>query len=165
MIHEPRNHPTGPGRTPKSRAARILRGFGLLALGAMLAGCVEETPSVSVAPPKGVSAASAVESFIIAVATADVIGDRCGAAGIRKGFSSVDALVDSYTRNLVRAGYSEEELVRAVDGLSYDRVGEKAVARLKSQGVREGDTASLCRYGVNEIAAGSAVGRLLRISG
>jgi uncharacterized protein (DUF849 family) len=164
MNQKPCKHPIGQARVPVPRATPNLRGFGLLALAMMLAACVDETQSVSIAPAKGVSAASAVESFVITVATADSIADNCRDAGIRMGYSSVDALLDSYVRNLVRAGYSEGELLRAVDGLSYDRVGDKAIARLKARGVRQGDTASLCQYGRNEIAAGSAVGRLLRTS-
>jgi uncharacterized protein (DUF849 family) len=155
------------GRAPVfgARIVPRLRGVAFLALGLFLTACVEDTPSVSIAPAKGASAASAVESFVITVATADVIGDNCGDAGIRRGYSSVDALLDSYVRNLSRSGYSEAELVRAVDGLSYDRVGDTAVARLRARGVRQGDTASLCRYGRDEIARGSAIGKLLKVTG
>lgn len=142
-----------------------LRPLGVAALCLGLGACVPEESSVTLSPPKGATAASAIESFVITVATADVIGDACRPAGIAKTYSSTDALLDSYVRNLLKAGYSEGELVRAVDGLSYDRIGDKAIDRLKARGVRQGDTGSLCRYGKEEIAKGSTLGRLLRTSG
>lgn len=164
MIQTPRTPATGLARSAGSRALPLLRGVAFMAFGLLLAACVEDTGSVSIAPAPGASAASAIEGFVIAAATADVIGDTCAGAGIRKGYSSVDALLNSYVRNLQRAGYSEAELLSAVDGLNYDRVGETAIARLKARGVREGDTESLCRYGRDEIARGSAIGKLLKVT-
>lgn len=164
MSLTPRTPVTGLSRTAGSRALPLVRGVAFLAFGLMLTACVEETGSVSVAPAPGASAASAIETFVITVATADVIGDTCAGEGIAKGYSSMDALLDSYVRNLQRAGYDGNEVLRAVERLNYDRVGETAVARLKARGVREGDTASLCRYGRDEIARGTAVGKLLKVT-
>lgn len=163
MSLTPRTPATGLARSAGS-GSLLVRGVAALACGLMLTACVEDTGSVSVAPAPGASAASAIEGFVIAAATADVIGDTCAGAGIRKGYSSLDAILDSYVRNLARAGYSEAELLRAADGLNYDRIGDTAIARLKARGVREGDTASLCRYGRAEIARGSAIGKLLKVA-
>jgi Family of unknown function (DUF5333) len=165
MMQMPRTPATGLAHEAGSKGLPLVRGVAFLALGLLLTACVEDTGSVSVAPAPGASAASAIENFVITVATADVIGDNCGAAGIAKGYSSMDALLDGYVRNLQRAGYDGNEVLRAVDGLNYDRVGNTAITRLKARGVRQGDTASLCRYGRDEIARGSAIGKLLKVTG
>jgi hypothetical protein len=140
-------------------AARLLVG---LAAGLTLGACVPETSGVAVQPPPGASADRAMEEFVIAVATAESLAGNCGAYGIRKSYGSTVGLIDSYANALAKQGYSRQELVAAINRMPQDAIASRAVARLKARGVRQGDLDSLCRYGLNEIAAGSAVGKLLR---
>ncbi|NJM83057.1 MAG: DUF5333 domain-containing protein [Tabrizicola sp.] len=145
-------------------ASRLPGRVGMLTLGLLLGGCVDEQGPVSVAPPKGASAELALEEFAIAVATAEVIGDNCAPFGIKRAYRSSDTLIVDYVGGLQKQGYSLPEIERAVDSLSTEASISKAKRRAAAQGVREGDVASLCRYGNSEIAAGSTIGRLLRTS-
>ncbi len=142
-------------------AARRMLAPGALAL--MLAACVDgDTNPPSFTAPQGASARQALEGFAITLAVADVIGDNCRDYGIRKNYSSTRSLIRSYTDNLIRQGYSPQELERATQTLSPVAGAGKAVDYVKARGAREGDRASLCRVGQREIASGTSVGRLLR---
>lgn len=132
------------------------------AIGLLMAGCVAETGASQIRPAKGVSAGQAVESFVILGATAVFTAQNCGAFGIRKNFVSQDQLIREYFGALQREGYSLQDLEEAVNRLSEEAVTAKAIARLKAQGVRDGDLGSLCRYAQKEIAAGTSLGKLLR---
>ena len=163
MNLSPRNRQSDPGKARTALPARRLWGAGILAAAMLLQACVEAQPTVSVSPPKGASAESALEEFAIMVATADVLGDYCRSYGIRKAYSSRDRLVADYLDKLMRAGYSRTELMQAADRLSTQAAIRKAHARLKAAGVREKDPDSFCRYGLKEIAADRPVGKLLQV--
>ncbi len=156
------SQPRGP--TQDHKAKRLLRRIGFVAVGLFLAACVPETDTVALAPPKGVSADRALEEFAITVATADTVGDYCRSFGIRKNFSSTDRLISRYVSELQAQGYSLQQLQSALNRVSVTSAGSKAIQRLEARGVRQNNLASLCRYGRQEIAAGSAIGRLLSIS-
>jgi hypothetical protein len=142
----------------------LLRRAGLLAMTLTLGACVAETPSVTLAPPPGASAERALEEFIITVVTVDLIDERCRSTGLKKTYGNTDRLIESYVLGLQKQGYSLPEIERAVDRLSVDRTAITALKRVEARGVEIGDDASLCRYGRKEIAAGSAIGKLLGAS-
>jgi hypothetical protein len=139
----------------------LLRRLSFLATGLVLCACVSETPSVTLAPPKGSSAERALEEFIITVVTVDLIDERCRSEGLRKTYSNADALIERYVRGMQKQGFSLQEIERAVDRLPIDATAVKALRRVESRGVQIGDDASLCRYGKKEVAARSPIGRLL----
>jgi hypothetical protein len=140
----------------------LLRPMAAIVLGLAVSACVPETTTPRILPPPGASPRQAMEEFVIAVATADVVGDACGTYGIRKNYNDTDTLIRSYILELYEQGYSLQELERAVDTASVASAGQKSIRRLQAAGVRQGDLASLCRYGKAEMAKGSAIGRLLR---
>jgi hypothetical protein len=151
---------------PYASARRRLAGpvrhrAGLLALSLMLGACVPETPSVTLAPPKGNSAERALEEFIITVVTVDLIDERCRSEGLRKTYTNADVLIERYVRGMQKQGFSLQEIERAVDRLPIDATAVKALRRVEARGVQIGDDASLCRYGKKEFAARSPIGRLL----
>ncbi len=146
---------------PSGRLGSCLAGLTLcLGLGA----CVPEGGSVTLSPPKGASVERSLEEFAVALATAETVGDYCRSYGIRKTYSNANDLSFDYARKLRDQGYSQAEISRAADRLSTGGSAQKAIDRLQARGVREGDVASLCRYGKDEIAKGSTVGQLLRVS-
>ncbi len=147
-------------RLPKA----LLRRAGFLAITLTLGACVAETPSVTLAPPQGASAERALEEFVITVATVDLIDERCRSTGLRKTYADPDPLIARYVRGMQAQGYSLPEIERALDRLSIDAVALKAVQRAKARGVEVGNDASLCRYGRAEVAKGSAIGSLLKVS-
>jgi hypothetical protein len=151
-------------RGPRRLPVALLRRAGVLGLVLALGACVAETPSVTLAPPAGASAERALEEFIITVVTVDLIDERCSDTGLKKTYGSSDRLIESYVLGLQNQGYSLPEIERAVDGLQVERTAIKALKRVEARGVEIGNDASLCRYGRKEIAAGSAIGKLLGAS-
>jgi hypothetical protein len=135
---------------------------GLVALIFVVAGCAPESNAVVASPAAGTSAQTALEEFALLIATAEFIDEKCRASGVRKAYTSPDRMIRTYVAGLQRQGYSEKDLLDALDKISIDEAAARGFARLKKKGVREGDAASVCRVGRSEIAADSAVGRLLR---
>jgi hypothetical protein len=140
----------------------VHRRLGLVALCLGLAACAPEGGSVTLSPPKGASVEHALQEFAIAVAAADTVDRFCRSYGLRKTFGNADQLSADYARKLREQGHTQAEIAAAASRLSRNGSSAKAVERLKAGGVRENDTASLCRYGREEIAKGSAIGQLLR---
>ena len=138
------------------------RVFVFAAIAVLLAGCVAETGTPQIRPAKGASAEQAFESFAILFVAAELIGESCGAFGIRRNYVSKQQLITVYVAALERDGYSGPEMLRVIDRMSKEAVAIKAVARLKAGGVRDNDRASLCKYGLKEISSGTALGKLLR---
>jgi hypothetical protein len=128
----------------------------------LLSGCVAETSSPVVKPAAGVSAKAALEEFVLTLASAEFIDDRCRTTGLRKAYSSPDHMIMTYATGLVDQGYSLAELDRVLDTIVIDDLAAKGFGRLKAKGVKDGDDASVCRVGRAEIAADTAIGRLLR---
>ena len=151
-------------RTLRCLPVALLRRAGFLGLALTLGACVAETPSVTLAPPPGASAERALEEFIITVVTVDLIDERCRSTGLKKTYGNTDRLIESYVLGLQKQGYSLPEIERAVDGLQVERTAVTALKRVEARGVEVGNDASLCRYGRKEIAAGSAIGKLLGAS-
>jgi Family of unknown function (DUF5333) len=151
-------------RPPRRRPVALLSRAGFVAMALTLGACVAETPSVTLAPPAGASAERALDEFIITVVTVDLIDERCRSTGLRKTYGNTDRLIESYVLGLQKQGYSLPEIERAVDGLQVERMAVTALKRVEARGVEIGDDASLCRYGRKEIAAGSAIGKLLGAS-
>lgn len=61
-------------------------------------------------------------------------------------------------------GYSAAEVNAFVDDdAAKDRLEATARRRLAAKGARRGDTEAHCRVGESEMAAGSAIGRLLQV--
>lgn len=137
--------------------------LAVAAFGLMTSACVPEAEAPKLQPPPGSSAKVALEEFIIAAATAKVIGETCTGYGIQKGFNNSRSLSAQYVGAMRQQGYSEAEMKRAVDRISAWETTERAFERLTAAGVKDGDVASLCRYGKREIAKGSAIGKLLRL--
>lgn len=135
----------------------------VVAFGLMTSACVPEAEAPKLQPPPGASAKLALEEFIIAAATAKVIGETCTGYGIQKGFNNSRSLSAQYVGAMRQQGYSQAEMKRAVDRISAWETTERAFERLTAAGVKDGDVASLCRYGKREIAKGSAIGKLLRL--
>jgi Family of unknown function (DUF5333) len=142
----------------------LLRRAGFLGLALTLGACVAETPSVALAPPQGASAERALQEFVIIIATVDLIDGRCRATGLGKTYSDPGGLIDRYVVGMQAQGYSLPEIERALDGLSTDAMAIKALERVEARGVEIGNDASLCRFGRAEVARGSAVGSLLKVS-
>lgn len=153
---------TGAVSAPASGRAR-LRGLLAGAVTLVLAACVAEPDAVQVRAAPGASADRALEEFIIVGATADFIGDNCGAYGIRKRFANSDSLIRGYIGNLVSQGYSPTELAAAADRISEQEIAEKTLDRLKARGARRGDPGSVCEVGLREIKQGTTIGRLLEV--
>lgn len=112
--------------------------------------------------PPGATAEQAIEGFVLTAGIADFIGENCWRYGIRKNFRSEDQLIEEYVWTLIQEGYRYPDLVRATENLSQEAIDQKAIQYVMSRGAREDDLGSLCRVGLNEIAAGTSIGRLLR---
>ncbi len=124
---------------------RALIAVSLLAL----AGCV--------AQPTGVQAQ--FEAFAGNAATADIMAGLCPQYQMH---SSIEALTDQWVDTMLASGYSELDILQAVQNTSDDRVIDSVISRMGREGVTPGDAASLCAYADREVAAGSQIGRFLR---
>lgn len=153
-----------PARRAFGPLRRLGRGMGAVTLCLGLAACQPETGSVTLSPPQGASVERALEDFALALATAETVSEYCRPYGIRKTYSNADALSFDYARKLREQGYSQAEIARAADRLQLGNSAQMAIDRLQARGVREGDVGSLCRYGKEEVAKGSTVGKLLRVT-
>ncbi len=102
-----------------------------------------------------------VTEALVVVGMADQLRKTCG---------SVDArMVRAYTylRGIARValdlGYDRDTIEDYIEDRGHkDRLRAIAADRLAARGARRGDEAAHCRIAREEIAAGSAVGRLLR---
>lgn len=102
-----------------------------------------------------------INEGLIATAIAYEISEKCGPISARmiRGISYLNSLRDR-ARQL---GYSNDEIDAYVGNREEKRRLEAlARARLADMGAVVGDEASYCAVGRQEIAAGSAIGRLLR---
>ncbi len=124
---------------------RLLAAVGLIAL----AGCV--------AQPTGVQAQFA--AFAGNAATADIMAGLCPQYQMR---SSIEQLTEAFVDQMLASGYSELEVLQAVQNTSEDQVIDGVISEMGRQGVTPGDTAALCAYADREVAAGSQIGRFLR---
>ena len=114
-----------------------------------LAGCVTQ--------PSGVQAQ--FESFAASASTAEIMADICPQYRMRQ---SLEVLTEGFVAQMATAGYSEAEILQGIEATPEDRVIEAVIAEMSAQGVTPGDQAALCAYADREVAAGSAIGRLLR---
>jgi hypothetical protein len=142
----------------------LLRPLGVAALCLGVSACAPEGGSVTLSPAKGAPVERSLRDFAIAVATAQTIDDYCRSSGVRKAFSNPDQLSYDYARKLRAQGYTQAEIGAAANRLAASNAADLAIKQLQARGVREGDVASLCRYGKEEVARGSTVGQLLRVT-
>ena len=135
-------------RNPLARTLALIAGFGVIA-GATAAN----------QPPLGDVAE--IREGLIAAAIAYEIGDKCDSLDARmmRGIAYLNGL-RSTAEGL---GYSEDE-IRAYmeDDAEKDRLEAMARERLRSLGGVEGEWETYCAVGRAEMAADSAIGRLLR---
>ena len=102
-----------------------------------------------------------IDNGLMAIAIADEIRKSCEGISARmiRAYSTINALKS----RAEALGYTEAEIEDYVTSKSEkDRMRAKATRYLASKGVNAGDTAALCAFGKSEIAADSAIGRLLR---
>ena len=104
---------------------------------------------------------AAIDDALMAIAIADEIRKRCDGIDARmiRAYATLSSL-----KNQARAlGYSDDEIEDYVTSKDEKaRMRAKAEAWLGARGVDHKDTAALCRFGETEIAAQSAIGRLLK---
>lgn len=128
----------------------------------ILAGCAEPG-ATSLKAREGQKVQEAVDTVLQVRALSLVVSAACRSEGISLRDANYAASVKRDVRNLTKQGYTIEELDRAAKTANRDgRLTKNAVAYLQARGVKYGDRASICAYGRKEMAAGSAVGRLLK---
>lgn len=102
-----------------------------------------------------------VSEGLITAGMAIEIGDKCETISPRllRGYNFLNSL----KRHAENLGYSDAEIDAYVDdGTEKARLEGIARLRLSELGVRSDDPESYCTVGQQQIAAGTAVGRLLR---
>jgi len=134
---------------------------GLVAVG--LSACAAPSANLNVSAPQGATAYQAVESFTRTLGTAEAIATVCARQGIKRSYSDSRTVSRDYVNTLIRQGYSAESLAAATEQLDRKKSLAQSVKYLESRGARKGDAKSLCAVGRNEIAQGTAVGKLLRL--
>ncbi|MEC3860041.1 DUF5333 domain-containing protein [Mesobacterium sp. TK19101] len=103
-----------------------------------------------------------IDDGLLAVAIADELRKRCDTLDARmfRALNYLSSLKDA-ARGL---GYSDAEIEAYVSSKSEkDRMRARGEAYLKTKGVTIGDYAAYCTLGEDEIARGSAIGKLLRV--
>lgn len=102
-----------------------------------------------------------IDDGLLAVAIADELRKRCNMLDARM-FRALNYL--NSLKNAARdMGYSDAEIEAYVSSApEKDRMRTRGEAYLKAKGVTIGDYAGYCSLGKDEIARGSAIGRLLR---
>ncbi|MEX3016273.1 DUF5333 family protein [Gymnodinialimonas hymeniacidonis] len=125
-----------------------MRAFAAVALIA-LAGCVSQ--------PTGVQAQ--FEAFAGNAATADIMAGICPQYQMR---NSIEQLTEGFVDQMLASGYSELDVLQAIQNTPEDRIIEDVISEMGRQGVTPGDAAALCAYAEREVAAGSQIGRFLR---
>ena len=102
-----------------------------------------------------------VRDGLITAAIAYEIGRRCD--GIEARTLRGLAFLEGLKGEARRLGYSNAEISAFIeDEAAKDRLETAARALLRDKGAVSGDWASYCAVGRSEIAAGTAIGRLLR---
>ncbi len=97
------------------------------------------------------------------IGTADIIRKTCPRINARMVRALM--LLGSLERYAKDQGYSEDEIDAFLDDdAEEDRLRARIVSDLQKRGVPPGDVEAHCRVGLEEIAADSPVGRLLRSS-
>lgn len=102
-----------------------------------------------------------IDDGLMAIAIADEIRKSCDGLSARmiRAFSTLNAL----KKRAQKLGYSDDEIESYVTSKAEKRrMRSKAEAYLASKGVVANDKAALCAFGKSELAAGTAIGRLLR---
>ncbi len=102
-----------------------------------------------------------VDDGLFAVGVADIIRKGCPDISARL-FRAVQYLrsLEAQARSL---GYTNDEIDAHLDSdEEKERLRARSRVYFEQHGVNAGDTASLCTLGRKEIAAGSAIGKLLR---
>ncbi|NDV97887.1 DUF5333 domain-containing protein [Salipiger sp. PrR002] len=129
------------------------------AAAAMLIGLGALPAAAQTKPPLG--EVREIHDGLLAVGLADEIRKRCDNIGARMitAMTTLNAL-----KNRARAlGYSDEEIEDYVTSKAEKKqMRADGEAYMAARGVSPKDTAGLCRVGLDEIARGSAIGRLLR---
>lgn len=140
--------------------------FGVfVVIGALvLAGCTEPV-STSLKAREGQTAQQAVDTVLQVRAISLVVGVACRGQGITLRDADYRAAVARDVRNLAAQGYALADLERASKRANLnDRLTKNAIRYLEARGVRKDDPETLCAYGRREMAAGTAVGRLLKMT-
>lgn len=101
-----------------------------------------------------------LESFLVTANIVTKLVVECPSIDARP--KRVGELVEAVTKALEAGGYSEEDQAVLNSPEYVDFIEASASARLKKEGVIEGDTASLCAYGENEISDRTVIGKNLR---
>jgi len=102
-----------------------------------------------------------IDNGLLAVAIADELRKRCNTLDARM-FRALNYL-NSLKTAARGMGYSDAEIEAYVSSTpEKDRMRARGEAYLKAKGVTIGDYAAYCSLGKDEIARGSAIGRLLR---
>lgn len=124
----------------------------------VLAALVVPAPALANLPPLG--EVPAVWEGLVAAAVAYEIGDKCD--GVDARILVGLAYLNDLKAEARRLGYTEEQIDAFIDDdAEKDRLEAVARGRLSAMGVVEGDPDTHCAAGRAEIAAGSAIGRLL----
>lgn len=114
-----------------------------------VAGCV--------AQPTGVQAQ--FESFAMTAASAELMSEVCPQYLLR---GTLETLTEGFVEQMLAAGYSEFDILDGIEATSEDSIVDAVIAEMGRQGVTPGDDTALCAYADREVAADSAIGRLLR---
>ena len=102
-----------------------------------------------------------IDNGLMAIAIADEIRKSCDGISARmiRAYSTINDL-KSKAESL---GYSDDEIDDYVTSKAEkERMRAKATTYLASKGVKLSDKPALCAFGKDEIAANTAIGRLLR---
>lgn len=135
-----------------------------LPMPAMLALAACDAPSqTSLRAAPGSTAQGAVNAVLITRAEALFIAAVCNKRGIALRDTNYRAALTRDVRSLNQQGFTLPELDKAAKrATGNQQLAKAAVARLKAKGARRNDPASICAVGRREMAAGTAVGRLLK---
>ena len=131
----------------------VLKALGVIAIVALLAGATSAKAELR--------SVTHVSEGIITAAIAYEIGDKCGPvdALLLRGIGFLNGL-RSHAASL---GYSAAEIDAYIDDKTeQDRLEAVARDRLRAMGAVAGQSETYCTVGRAEIAAGSAIGQLLR---
>lgn len=143
------------GRAP--RLPRLSAAFLALALGLFVAGAAWATDYTKLREDPR------VDRELFATSVAWTIAEKCDRIAPRRFWALLQALdLAAYARGL---GYTNAELDAYVnDKTEQARFLARAKAWLAQHGAREDDPESYCRIGEDQIAKGTLVGKLLKVT-
>ena len=132
-----------------------------LALG-LITGIAACTETTTIAVPAGLSTAQAFETVVFPRAIAVVVSNNCTTHGVTLREPDWQTGANRDVAGMVAKGYSSSEIIRVNTAARKRALTRKAISYLKGRGVVPRDIASLCKFGRDEIAKGTTIGRLLK---